>query len=181
MSVKILRLVAPVAALTLVLSACSPDQAGTAAFVGKRRITTDQLQGALDGLRKGNPQFAQVVGLDKLVLFDLIAEPYLLAAAAGAGLTLPPDQAVRAELPQTPHANPQALRALRAQVALNLLRQGQKDAALATVANQLRAARIRVNPRYGSFDKAQLTITDAAPNWLVSRPAPAPTGAPATP
>ncbi len=174
---KSLRLVSLAAAAALALTACSPDQAGTAAFVGNRRITSDQLQGALDGLRKGNTQFAQVDQLDQLVLFDLVAEPYLLAAAAKAGISVPAAQA-QAQLPQTPHANPEALRALRAQLALNLLKQGQKDAELNTVAAQLRAVRIRVNPRYGRFDKAQLTITDAAPNWLAHPAAPAPTGAP---
>lgn len=174
-----LRLIGLAAAAALALTACSPDQAGTAAFVGNRRITSQQLQGALDGLRKGNPQFAQVEQLDQLVLFDLIAEPYLLAAAAQAGIGVPAAQA-QAELPQTPHANPEALRALRAQLALNLLKQGQKDAELNAVAAQLRAVRIRVNPRYGRFDKTKLQIAGSTPNWLVPRPAAAPPGAPQT-
>lgn len=172
-----LSLAAAAAAVAVGASACSPAETGAAAVVGDRRITTDQLQQALTGLRAGNPDFAQVEQLDRLVLFDLIAEPYLMKAAQDAGLGVSPSEA-QAALPRTPQANPEALRALQAQIALNKLNQGQKAQALAGVGTALRAARVKVSPRFGRFDAATLTVVDARPNWLVSRPAATPTTTP---
>lgn len=175
------RLAAPAmaAALALGLGACSPAETGAAAVVGDRRITTEQLQSALAGLRAGNPEFAQVEGLDRLVLFDLVAEPYLLEAARAAGLGVSPSEA-QAALTQTPEANPDALRALQGQIALNKLTQAQKTQELAGVGTALRAAGVTVSPRYGRFDAQSLTIVDSQANWLVPGPSPSPT-ATATP
>ncbi len=174
-----MRLVGVAGAMALVASGCTPGEAGAAAVVGDRRVTTEQLQGALAGLREGNPEFAQVEQLDQLVLFDLIAAPYLLEAADAAGLGVAPSEA-QAALPQTPDANPDALRALQAQIAFNKLSQGQKGEALASVADQLRGAKVRVSPRYGRFDAATLAIATGQPNWLVPKAEPAPTDAPPT-
>lgn len=159
-----------VAALALATSACSPRETGAAAVVGERRVTTQELQNALTGLKAGNPQFAQVEQLDRLVLFDLIAEPYLVSAAEGAGLGVSPSEA-QAALPATPNADPAAIRALRGQIALNKLNQAQATDALGAVASRLRSAGVRVSPRYGRFDDKTLSVVDAAPNWL---PAPSP-------
>lgn len=178
-TVRRLRLVVLAAGLALAAGGCAPDEPSAAALVGGRRISTDQLQSAVTTLRTGNPQFAQVPQLDRLVLFDLIAAPYLLNAAQAEGVGVSPSEAQSA-LPKAPNADPSALRALSAQIALNRLTQGQKTAALATVGSQLRKAGVRVSPRLGRFDTASLTIVDAKPNWLV--PTPTPTAAPkATP
>ena len=174
-----MRLVSVAGAVALAASACTPGEAGAAAVVGERRITTDQLQGALVGLRKGNPEFAKIEQLDQLVLFDLIAAPYLIEAADAAGLGVSPSEA-QAALPQTPGANPNAIRALQAQIAFNKLNQGQKGEALAAVAERLRGADVRVSPRYGRFDAAALAIAPGQPNWLVPPAKPAPTDTPTT-
>ena len=174
-----MRLAGVAAVMALVASGCTPGEAGAAAVVGDRRITTDQLQGALTGLREGNPEFAQVEQLVQLVLFDLIAAPYLLEAANSAGLGVAPSEA-QAALPQTLDANPDALRALQAQIAFNKLSQGQKGEALASVADRLRRAKVRVSPRYGRFDAATLAVAASQPNWLVPKAEPAPTDAPPT-
>lgn len=173
------RLVAVAAAVVLGASACTFTQTGAAAVVGDRRISTAELQRALTGLREGNPQFAEVAGLDRLVLFDLIAEPYLLRAAEAQGLGVAESEA-QAALPGTPQAAPEALRVLRAQLALNRLNQGQRTEALQGVGTQLREAGVEVSPRYGRFDTQTLSITDQAPNWLVPTATPRPT-APADP
>ena len=174
-----MRLASVAGAMALVASGCTPGEAGAAAVVGDRRVTTDQLQGALTGLRQGNPEFAAVKQLDQLVLFDLIAAPYLLEAAEAAGLGVAPSEA-QAALPQTPDADPDALRALQAQIAFNKLTQGQQGDALASVAERLRRANVRVSPRYGRFDASTLAIATGQSNWLKSKPEPAPTDAPPT-
>jgi len=86
----------------------------------------------------------------------------------------------QAALPQTPGANPNAIRALQAQIAFNKLNQGQKGEALAAVAERLRGADVRVSPRYGRFDAAALAIAPGQPNWLVPPAKPAPTDTPTT-
>lgn len=167
------------AAGAVALGACSPAESGAAAVVGDRRITTGQLQRALDTLRAGNPDFAQVKQLDRLVLFDLIAEPYLVQAAQDAGLGVSTSEA-QAALPKAPGANADALRALRAQIALNRLDRGQKRTALDSVAAGLRREGVRVSPRFGRFDSTKMTIVDAAPNWLVAGPVASPTDLPSS-
>lgn len=169
-------ILAAAAAVALTVGACSPAEAGAAAVVGGRRITNDQLQQALTGLRTGNPEFAQVQGLDRLVLFDLLAEPYLTKAAQDAGLGVSPSEA-QAALPKTPDANENALAALQAQIAFNKLTQGQKGDALAGVGTALTRAGVKVSPRFGRFDAKSLSIVDATPNWLPT-PAPTPTATP---
>lgn len=175
---RLLRLIAVAGVVALGASACSPAQSGAAAVVGDRRVTTDQLQNALLDLRKGNPDFAKVEQLDRLVLFDLIAEPHLIKAARDAGLDVT-DAEAQAALPQAPEANADALRALKAQIALNKLTQGQQGPALEGVATALRQEGVRVNPRYGRFDNQSLAILDAQPNWLAPRPTATPTPVPA--
>lgn len=179
MSLTIIRrvpILAAAAAVALTVGACSPAEAGAAAVVGGRRVTNDQLQQALDGLRAGNPDFAQVQGLDRLVLFDLLAEPILTKAAKDAGLGVSPSEA-QAALPKTPGANENALAALQAQIALNKLTQGQKGEVLAGVSSALTKAGVKVSPRFGRFDAKTLSIVNAAPNWLPT-PAPTPTATP---
>ena len=179
MQIGRLRLVTVAGAVALAAGACTPGEAGAAAVVGDRRITTEQLQGALKGLRTGNPEFAQVEQLDRLVLFNLIAAPYLIEAADAAGLGVAPSEA-QAALPMTPDADPEAVRALQAQIALNKLNQAQKGEALAAVGARLRGAGVRVSPRYGRFDSTTLAVVQGQPNWLVPRAEPAPTDAPST-
>lgn len=175
--IRRLGLVAGAAAVVLGAAACTPSESGAAAIVGDRRVTTQDLESALDGLRTGNPEFAQVQDLDRLVLFDLVAEPYLVEAAQAAGLGVSPSEA-QAALPQTPDAAPAALRALQAQIALNKLNQGQQAEALAAVGTRLREAGVRVSPRFGRFDAQSLSIVDGQPNWLVPAATPAATTVP---
>lgn len=42
------------------------------------------------------------------------------------------------------------------------------------VVELVQKAQVTVNPKYGEFDRKQLTLTSATPNWMV--PAPTPTG-----
>ncbi len=171
---------AAVLAVALTTAACSPRETGAAAVVGDRRVSTQELQDALAGLKAGNPQFAEVAQLDRLVLFDLIAEPYLVKAAQTAGLGVS-DSEAQAALPGTPQADPAAVRALRGQIALNKLNQAQSTEALDAVAATLRSEGVKVSPRYGRFDSQSLSVVDAAPNWLPTpTPSPSATAPPAS-
>jgi len=169
---------AAVAGAVVLTAACSPEEAGAAALVGDRRITNEQLQSAVTDLREGSPDAAQVPQLDRLVLFAIIAEPYVLKAARDEGLGVSPSEA-QAALPRSENPGPDAVRALQALIALNKLDQGQKQEALSGVATQLRDAGVRVSPRFGRFDPQAMRIVDAPPNWLVPAPKTPPTGAPA--
>lgn len=168
---------AAVAGALVLTAACSPEEAGAAAVVGDRRITNEQLQSAVTDLREGSPDAAQVPQLDRLVLFAIIAEPYVLPAARAEGLGVAPAEA-EAALPRGESPGPDAVRALQSLIALNKLEQGQKQEALSAVATQLRDAGVRVSPRFGRFDPQAMTIVDAQPNWLVPAPKTPPTGAP---
>lgn len=165
------------AALAVGLGACSPSKTGAAATVDGRRITIADLQNAVRDVKAGNPELTQVQGLDRYLLFDLIAAPYLIDAASQAGMGVSTSQAQQV-LPKKSDADPAALLALQAQLAFQALRQGNETAALTSVREQLERAHVQVNPRFGTFDPAGVTdpqkntIVAAQPNWLVgARPA----------
>lgn len=146
------------------LAACSPEEAGSAAVVGDRTVSTEDLEAALEGIRSGNEQFAQVPA--SAVLVDLIAEPYLLEAAREAGRPVSPDSA-EALLTATSDPDERAVRVLQAQIALESLDEG----ALREVSEQLQRVGVELNPRYGTFDASTLQISsDARPDWLAESP-----------
>ncbi len=161
------------AALAAGLSACSPKQTGAAATVGNRVVSVTDLHDAVEAVKSGNPDLAQVQGLDRYLLFDLIAAPYLLDAASTAGMGVSPSEAAAA-LPKASNPDPQAIRALQAQLAFQNLRQAGDTQSLEQVRHQLEAAGVAVNPRFGSFDPAGVTevnkptIVDQQPNWLAT-------------
>ena len=167
------------AALAAGLSACSPEQTGAAATVGGRVVSVSDLHDAVEAVRAGNPDLAQVEGLDRYLLFDLIAAPYLLEAASAAGVGVSEAEAAAA-LPKTHDPNPQAVLALQTQLAFQNLRQANNMQALEAVRRRLELARVTVNPRFGTFDPAGVTevnkptIVDSHQNWLVAAPTPTP-------
>jgi hypothetical protein len=167
------------AALAAGLSACSPEQTGAAATVGGRVVSVSDLHDAVEAVRAGNPDLAQVEGLDRYLLFDLIAAPYLLEAASAAGVGVSEAEAAAA-LPKTHDPNPQAVLALQTQLAFQNLRQANNMQALEAVRRRLEQARVTVNPRFGTFDPAGVTevnkptIVDSHQNWLVAAPTPTP-------
>jgi hypothetical protein len=167
------------AALAAALTACSPEQTGAAATVGSRTVSISDLHDAVADVKTGNPDLAQVEGLDRYLLFDLIAAPYLLEAASNAGLGVSEAEAAAA-LPEKKDADANAVRALQTKIAFQNLRQANNVEALESVRKQLEQAGVTVNPRFGSFDPAGVTevntptIVDQQPNWLVATPTPTP-------
>ncbi|HET8615432.1 MAG TPA: SurA N-terminal domain-containing protein [Actinomycetales bacterium] len=161
------------------LTACSPEQTGAAATVGGRSVSVADLHDAVEGVKSGNPDLAQVEGLDRYLLFDLIAAPYMLQAASDAGMGVSTDEAAAA-LPKSHDPDPSAVRALQTQIAFQNLRQANDMQALEKVRDELVRAGVTVNPRFGSFDPSGVTevnkptIVDHQPNWLSQTPAPTP-------
>jgi hypothetical protein len=170
---------ATAACLATALTACSPEQAGAAATVGGRTVSISDLHDAVASVKSGNPDLAQVEGLDRYLLFDLIAAPYLLAAASDAGLGVSEAEAAAA-LPKAHDPDANAVRALQTQIAFQNLRQANNMQALETVRKQLEQAGVTVNPRFGRFDPTGVTevnkptIVDQQQNWLVAAPTPTP-------
>jgi hypothetical protein len=168
------------ATLAAALTGCSPDQSGAAATVGGRTVSVSDLHDAVTAVKSGNPDLAQVEGLDRYLLFDLIAAPYLLEAASQAGVGVSEAEAAAA-LPKAHTPDPHAVRALQAQLAFQNLRQANNMQALESVRTQLEQARVKVNPRFGRFDASGVTevnkptIVDSQQNWLVAAPTPTPT------
>lgn len=167
------------AALATGLTACSPDQVGAAATVGSRTVSIGDLHDAVEAVKSGNPDLAQVEGLDRYLLFDLIAAPYLLQAASDAGMGVSTDEAAAA-LPKATDPDPNAVRALQTQIAFQNLRQANDTQSLQRVREQLERAGVTVNPRFGTFNLAGVTdvntptITDLEPNWLAGAATPTP-------
>ena len=161
-----LTLAAAAAVLALGLAACSPAQAGAAAVVGQRRISTAEVSDAVTGIKQGNPQLAAGQGLDRTVLFFLVISPYVLSAAESNGVGVSDDTA-KQMLPKTQDPDPGAVRVLRTFVALQRLQQEGKNDALNQIQKDVTAAKPELNPRYGRFDVKQMAVVDAPPNWLV--------------
>lgn len=165
--------------VAVALAGCASAQPGAAALVGDRRISTQQVTDASQGLRAGNPELAQGGDLDRTVLFFLVISPYVLEAAQGNGAGVSPDEA-RALLPKAQDPDPGAVRVLQTFLALQKLQQSGSTEVLTTLQQQVAAAKPRLNPRYGTFQAGQMAVVDTVPNWIVPRPAtsPSPTDAP---
>jgi hypothetical protein len=162
---------AAAAVMALGLVACSPAQAGAAAVIGDRRISTADVSDAVAGIKEGNPQLAQGTGLDRTVLFFLVVAPYVLAEAESGGVAVSADQA-RQMLPKTQDPDPGAVRVLRTFMALQRLQQEGKNDALTQIQKDVTAAKPELNPRYGTFDVQQMAVVDAPPNWIVPKTEP---------
>ncbi len=166
-----LKAAAAAAVLALGLVACSPAQAGAAAVIGGRRISTSEVSDAVVGIKEGNPQLAEGTGLDRTVLFFLVISPYVLSAAEANGVGVSVDQA-RQMLPKAQEPDPGAVRVLRTFVALQRLQQEGKNDALTQIQKDVTAAKPELNPRYGTFDVKQMAVVDAPPNWMVPQSEP---------
>lgn len=170
--------VAAAAALAVALTACTPAQSGAAAVVDGRRITVQQVDSAVAGIKTGNPQLAEGQGLDRTVLFFLVISPWVLSAAESNGVGVSEGQAKQL-LPKASEPDPGSLRVMRTFLALQQLQQAQKTEALAQVQQDITAAKPELNPRFGTFDVQQMAVVDAPPNWIVPNAQPTATSSPA--
>ena len=167
------------AVLAVTLGACSPAQAGAAAVVGDRRITTAQVSDATTGIKQGNPQLAQGEGLDRTVLFFLVISPYVLSQAEANGVGVSEAEAKKL-LPKTQDPDEGSVRVLQTYLALQKLQQQNKTEALTQIQKDVTAAKPELSPRFGTCDVKQMAVVDSAPNWIVPTPqsSPDPNAAP---
>jgi hypothetical protein len=176
------------------VSACGTTQAGAAAVVGDRRITVDDLQTATTQIRSIVSQPDQVT--QQLVLSWLIANPYVVQVASENNRGVSREDATRfftqagfkdeqggGNTPSDP-----AVTAVQTAYALQLLTgQGSTPEVAQKSVNEiiamLKAADVRVSPRYGTFSYAwdaqtqSFPLTPRNPNWLPT-PTPSPSPAP---
>ena len=168
-------------AVTPLLGACG-TQAGAAAVVGDRRITVGELQTATAEIRSivGDPSQVN----QQLVLGWLIAHPYVMQVATEQGHGVSPQDALglftrakftNAQGGTTP--SEASIEAVQTAYALSLLT-GQdttpEAAKKATdeVLADLKAAHVKVNPRYGTFDykwddqTQSFTLSPRSADWL---------------
>jgi hypothetical protein len=171
------------AGLALSLAGCG-TKPGAAAVVNGRRISVTELQQATEALRAADPtNFGKVTNAQ--VLSILIIGPYAERAASAAGQGVSDDVVRQAVLSQArsngssnvhlDKLNPDALQALRGEVALNALSTTEAQQALLKTIQSLH---IQVSPRYGTFNRANAAILAPAPNWIEPKAKPAATASP---
>jgi hypothetical protein len=156
--------VALAAALTLtpLLAACGTTQAGAAAIVGGRRISVEQVQTATEQVRAllRDSSLSQ-----QLVLGWLIANPYVVTVAGEQGKAVSRNDAVtlfrQANVTSSSGGttpSEAAVTAVQTGYALQLLTSPQTSTpesakkAIDEILADLKAAKVSVNPRYGTFD-----------------------------
>jgi hypothetical protein len=149
----------------LASTGCSASEAGAAAVVDGKRISVADVQSAAADFETftGQPVAQQQV------LYFLVIGPYVVDAAARAGVGVSLDDA-KAQLTQRiPDPSESGVTALQAAESVSRLTQLSEDRSkpiLDGVVSKLRSADIELSPRYGEFDAEQITITAPQENWI---------------
>jgi hypothetical protein len=183
------------------LTACAPVRAGSAAIVGDTRITTDQVRSTVDELVRQSPQVQrpQAVGTTVSALVEYALVDQLAArqhppvsvsdaeiAASRAQFTQQAggEKAIEQAFLQQQVPKSGESRFLRslllrqkiaAQLAPNATSDDQRSAAFSKAALALeQRLSIRVNPRFGKFDRRTFVITPLPSGGLATKATPAP-------
>ncbi|WP_328970105.1 SurA N-terminal domain-containing protein [Streptomyces sp. NBC_00239] len=184
------------------LAACSGEaRPGTAAVVGGERITVSALQAQMRDVRAAqnrSPQAAQLIsdtsGLEKYKLNSMIQSRVLDRTAQDAGITITTkdledarkerilqsggvEQFEALALQKGGLAPGQIDRAIRDQLILAKLNEKFGEGKIAgPAAAAAKELGVEVNPRYGAWDPAQLTVGQATTPWIrqVTKPQEAP-------
>jgi hypothetical protein len=175
---RVAAVVPALAVAAALLTGCGgPSEGGSAAVVGDRRITEADLQTATSELQ-------EVVGADNQltqsqVLSWMVLAPYTLDVASKNGIGVSVDDAVNTLQGKVTDPSDATLLAARSAIALSRLSRGLDQAAsqqaYQDVLTQVKAVKVSVNPRYGSFDTKTFSIDAVSPNWLVKTATPAAT------
>jgi hypothetical protein len=169
---RMVRLGSATAALLLAggaLSACAPHESGAAAIVGNRVISDNDVQTATSEVNTALPGLSSRVTTGVTVV-SLIIAPYVLRTAAASGHGVSDSQA-KAAIAKLGTPSRATLEFVRSQLAVSQLTPADQKSVLA----QLKAARIKVSPRYGSFDPSTVQLAAPLPNWVKREPGEAPT------
>ena len=159
---------AGVLAGVLAVSGCAT--ADTAAVVNGQRITEQEVQEATGQITKAYPDSSLSTSnaLSSLVMARFINQ---VANESGKGLS---DSAARAAITEIPEPSAATLELVKSSLAsqqLSSVEQGK-------VVELAKKAQVTMNPRYGTFDAAQVRFDASKPNWLKAEPA---TATPTTP
>ena len=166
------------------LAGCGTTQAGAAAIVGDHRISVGELQTATTELKKLVTDPAQIT--QELVLGWLIANAAAVQVATQKGQAVSRDDALRF-FSQSKFTNGSggttpsdaAVTAVQTAYALQLLAGPDVDQATAKanvdqIIADLKADKVTVNPRYGTFDYAwdaqsqSFTLSPTKVSWITS-------------
>lgn len=139
------------------LSACGSSN--TAAVVDGRVISESDAQQAAAQI---NDTFHPQNGFTtRDAVGSLITAPLLIEAAAKSGHPQSAS-AARAQMPTLHNPSDATIELVQADTALQFLTQQDK----VNVVSQLKKQHITVNPRYGTFDASQGSISAQTPNWI---------------
>lgn len=170
--------------LAPVLSGCGTTQAGAAAIVGERRISVTELQTATAELKQLVKDPAQIT--QELVLGWLIANPAAVQVATEKGQAISRDDALRTFSQANFRSSAGgttpsdiSVTAVQTAFALQLLAGQDVDPATAKanidqVIADLKADKVTVNPRYGTFDYAwdtqtqSFTLSPSKAGWIAT-------------
>ncbi|AKT50187.1 hypothetical protein ADJ73_00530 [Arsenicicoccus sp. oral taxon 190] len=152
-----------VVAATGLLSACDERaESRAAAIVDGQTILESDVQKATREFNTGSSQATQPVQPSNVVSL-LTYGHFVLPAMQQAGKGISDDMAKK-YLDKIDDPSPATLAFVKSAVALN----NMDDATRTKVAEELRGASIKLNPRYGTFDPKALEIKPEARNWLVA-------------
>ena len=145
---------------SLALTACDAAQeSGAAAIVNDAVISDQDVQTVTAELNSISPAGEKLSVSNALL--SLILEPYVLAEAEKAKKTVSVEEA-RKVIEKVADPSPRTISFVQMQLALPELDQPSREA----IVKELGKARITVNPRYGTFDPTQVTLTPVSPNWI---------------
>jgi type IV pilus biogenesis protein CpaD/CtpE len=160
------------AAVALGVSGCAT--ADTAAIVNGHRIAESEVQDAVTLIHEVVPQ-AQLDTSTALQL--LVFAPFVNPVADRAGKGISDSQARASVGDDSGVLNEAALDLIKASDLLNpqnpnALDQQQQAEAI----DQLRKAKVTLNPRYGTFDAKNMKFDASKPNWIKAQPSANPAG-----
>ena len=157
--------------VTLGLSACGAiQQSGAAATVNGTAISDQDLQTVTTQLNSIAPEGRKSPTREFLV--NMIVARFVLAEADRAHKTIS-DADARKAFPNLPNPAPPTMKLFQMEGVLPQLDQASRD----SIGKQIRAAKITINPRYGTFDVAK-GIVPNSPNWLRPSATPQPSATP---
>ncbi|WP_409484922.1 hypothetical protein [Arsenicicoccus dermatophilus] len=152
---------AVVVAASGLLSGClEREESRAAAVVDGRTILESDVQQATREFNTGSSKATQPMSPTDVVT-ALAYGQFVLPAVQQAGQAVSDDVA-RQVLDKIDDPSPTTVEFVRSALAL-----GKLDPAVeAKVVQQLKAADIRVNPRYGTFDRERLSVRPEGRNWM---------------
>jgi hypothetical protein len=152
---------------TLALSACGAQEPSAAAIINGTSISERAVQSVTDQvntLSQGGQKLSS-----SNALLSLILAPYVLDEARRVHKTISESQAQQV-IGKIAHPSAATITFVRMQLSVQELDQASRN----LIVGELDKAKITVNPRYGTFDPKQITMTPTSPNWIkAGAPSPA--------